>query len=122
MRRTDRLECELRWGTAAEALRVSMVNSVAVWAVLAGDTLLAVAGVVEGGAAWVLTSEAVELHRFTFWRASKRVLALMLLVCPQGVDGWILHSYERSVRWAKALGFRSRESHEGFTRYVFEAR
>lgn len=124
MRPTDRRECELRWGSVRKALRVSYSNSEKVWTVRAGGALLAVCGVAvtdhpEYGSAWVLTSQAVERYPIAFLRGSHRVLAMMAWLFPR-LEGWILDSYERSVRWAKHLGFRPMESRDGFTRYVWK--
>lgn len=109
MRAADVAEVMASGGFLPEqAVRRSMNLSHAAWAALLGDELLAVFGVIpvkdDGGIAWMLTSTAVDRHPLTFWRESKKVIAVLrdhYAFLRNMVDA----RYLQAASWAKRLGF-----------------
>lgn len=111
MRDEDLFECQaFGHATAAEALEACLSASAAAWAVMRGDTLLALTGVVDrdlpAGTAylWCLSSRAVETAPVAYVRISREVVALMCARYRQLVAA-TPEAYARALRWLERLGF-----------------
>lgn len=102
------------WPSPEVAIRTSLDISLAAFSIWAGRELLGLGGVHEGPrltllsvpsphVVWFLSGVAVNRHRAAFWRASQRVIAVLL-------DRWsplvnrIDSRYEASIRWARRMG------------------
>jgi hypothetical protein len=109
MRREDADEVEATGGfTPLEAILTSMRYSEEAWTATFDGEVAAMYGVARlarrNGAAWLLTSDLVERHAKTFWKACCREL-------PKLFERWdvlanaIDQRHEKAVRWARRLGF-----------------
>lgn len=109
MRPADAAEVLASGGYLPEAAaRRSLNLSHAAWAAYLGDELLAVFGVIPteggGGIGWLLSTTAVDRHPLTFWRESKKVLAVLRDHYPF-LKNMVDARYTQAVSWLRRLGF-----------------
>lgn len=53
---------------------------------------------------WLLSSDAVERHPLSFWRASKSILHDLRTIYPRMIE-YVDARYTRCISWARRLGF-----------------
>lgn len=113
MRDEDLFECQaFGHATAEEALQAGLSASVVAWAVMRGDTLLAITGVVDRdmpvGTAylWCLSSKSVEAAPVAYVRISHEVVSLMRARYRQLVAA-TPETYTRALHWLELLGFNT---------------
>ncbi len=111
IRDIDALEVEITSGVAPMPGIVKSVKASCMSAVVcAGDTPLAVMGLVKKGTLsntgvpWLLASNTAMLHRKSFLLESPPVIQEMLNVCPNLVN-WVHSDNIASIRWLRWLGF-----------------
>jgi hypothetical protein len=69
------------------------------------EPIAKVAGI---GCSWLLGTDAITAHPLVFWRVCKAELAKMLKAWRVLLN-WIAADYEKSLRWARGLGFTVEE-------------
>jgi hypothetical protein len=110
MRASDRAEIFSSGGfkDAGVATRLSINRSTEAWAAYVGDHLLCVFGVTvlkDLDVVWALTSDHVDQHPLSYWRASKYVVEYLRNKYALMVN--MIHcGYPQAVRWASRLGFK----------------
>lgn len=114
MRAADKAEVMASGGYLPEAaLRRSMNLSHASWAVMVGDEILCIFGVIPqpdgSGIAWLLSSTLVDTHPLTFWRESKKVIEILRHHYP-ALRNMVDARYAQAVAWLKRLGFEVGEA------------
>jgi hypothetical protein len=130
--RKTRAEDFLNLGYDAEQLgacHAYLSNSLHAWTGVIEDKIACVWGLIppsilsDNAYLWLLTTDVVDEHRFTFIRHSQMVVQIMLEDFPT-IVGHVLADHERSKRWLKWLGVTFKPSIEaGPTRIVpFELR
>jgi|SRR5215467_4666379 len=88
---------------------------VCVWGIIS-PTILS-----DKGYLWLLTTDLVDKHPFTFVRHSQIVIR-DLMKHLNYIEGHVMTNSERSIRWLKWLGFRmTNERHGMWTRFEMRA-
>lgn len=94
--------------TPAAALLCLMRASVFSRAVFFDGDLCTIFGVIEtpdgAGIPWLLSSDAVERHPLSFWRASKSILREIRKLYPVLIE-YVDARYTRCISWARRLGW-----------------
>lgn len=106
----DEADALMGEGSAPEALRRSVDESICKWAGVAGDEvvfvfgLAPVAGDATRGAPWLVGTTLTDLHRSAFIRVLPAYIAAMLEICPVLVNVVDARNV-KSIAWLKRMGF-----------------
>lgn len=111
---------ELRAATGQTVLEVlveAIGKSDEAWALYIDNELAGMWGVVPAesdiltgrcGSAWLLTTDAIDRHKLSFWRLCRAYVPLLLLRWNL-LYNFIDARHVRAIRWAERLGFRLEE-------------
>lgn len=112
--------------TPEAALRHNFTISVDRWAMTSTDEVLAVFGVYplsllnRTGEFWIVSSEAVERHRFSFARQCRSFLPTLMTNWSE-LRGLLEHNRCDVLRWAQWLGVKTTPRDERMSYMVLEA-
>lgn len=110
LREMDALECYAGGMTPEIAVRRSVAGATNAFAHYHEDTLLCLWGfrmddpITRSVSMWLLSTEAVELHRIAFGRASKKFLAVALENFTS-IEIIVYNDYTLAIKWLEWLGF-----------------
>jgi hypothetical protein len=106
----------------AKLMRTYFRRSIFVWAGFSDDEPVCIWGLIaptilnDRAYLWLLVTELVEKHQFSFVRHSQIEVKRMLAIYPR-IVGHVVASEERSKRWLKWLGVRMGAKHDGFIEF-----
>lgn len=103
-----RLELEALGFTPFVGLRTAMQDSLRAFAVYAGDTILAMAGVRIDGSVWMVVSKDAHRYRrslFRWCRGSLEVLRQIEALRDQTIHTFVDSRNTVGLRWVRSLGF-----------------